>query len=261
MMKYNRIMIFCDYGLDDAIATLHILKNSDKFEHIDIVPIGGNVTVEASYRNAHTLLAQAAKRGLVDGAKTRLVDTRAVAQPSASIPDIHGGDGMGDIFEPQTSDVAVVSFDEYKTELENSKIPERDCVLSLGPCAVPVMLGYVPFCTILMGGATKEAPNYGGYEFNEALDVKAFKTFAQEATAVATLDTCHNKKYGFDTMTGDELTNAFVSSYRELCKKRGCDIFAVYDYCAALAVTDPEKYDAVRVKRPDGVEYNELRLK
>lgn len=260
-MRYNRITIFCDYGLDDAVATVHILKNSDKFEYIDIVPIGGNVTTEAAYRNAHTLLSEAAKRGLVDVAKTRIVDTRAVDQPSASIPDIHGGDGMGDIFAPQTSDVAVVPFAEYKTELDNSKKPERDCVLSLGPCTVPDMLGYVPFCTILMGGATAEAPNYGGYEFNEALDVKAFKAFATEATAVATLDTCHDKKFGFDSMTSDELTNALVSSYRELCTKRGCKVFSIYDYCAALAVTDPEKFDAVRVKRSDGVEYNELRLK
>ena len=55
--KYNRIILFCDYGVDDAVATLHILSHADMFGAIDIAPIGGNVSVETAYRNAHTLLA------------------------------------------------------------------------------------------------------------------------------------------------------------------------------------------------------------
>ncbi len=41
-MDYNRIIMFCDYGLDDAIATLHIFRHADMFGKIDVVPIGGN---------------------------------------------------------------------------------------------------------------------------------------------------------------------------------------------------------------------------
>ena len=55
-MDYNRIIMFCDYGLDDAIATLHILRHVDMFGKIDVVPIGG---VQTAYRNAHSLLAAA----------------------------------------------------------------------------------------------------------------------------------------------------------------------------------------------------------
>lgn len=256
-MDYNRIIMFCDYGLDDAIATLHILDNADKFDMLDIVPIGGNVSVQTAFRNAHTLLA-AAK---VENKNIRIIDTRSIEQCAADIPDVHGKDGIGDLFEEKTSNAAVIDFEAFKTELEKTKNPSRDCVLSLGPCTIPIMLGYAPFCTVLMGGTTNEKPNYGKYEFNEAMDVPAFKKLAYAATAVATLDTCHDKTWDFDKLALDtELGNKLVKRYIELCKARSAHI-AVYDYVAALAVTHPERFDAVRVRREDGAEYNELRIK
>ncbi len=254
--RYNRIILFCDYGIDDAVATLHVLKRSELFGKIDIVPIGGNVDVSTAYRNAHTLLAAADVK-----ADIRIIDTRGINQPSASIPDIHGTDGLGDFLEPRTSNIKTVGFDAFAAELKAAATPERDCVLSLGPCTVPVLLGYVPFCTVLMGGAVKEPPNYGDYEFNEALDVEAFKLFSYNATAVATLDTCHDKRFDFEHMkSGDALQDRLIERCLTLCRARGAEKLAVYDYVAALAVTDPERFDAVRIRRADGVEFNELRL-
>ncbi len=255
--KYDRIILFCDYGVDDAVATLHILSHADMFGAIDIVPIGGNVPVQAAYRNAHTLLA--AYGG--DLSKVRVVDTRALKQPSADIPEIHGSDGLGDFLCPSQSKASVVDFDAFAADIAANAVHERDCVLSLGPCTIPVMLGYVPFCTVLMGGASEERPNYGEYEFNEALDVPAFKRFAGEATAVATLDTCHDPAFGFETMrTGDELTDKFITRCVELCKARGEEKIAVYDLAAAMAVTHPHLFEVRRLRRSDGVEYNELKL-
>lgn len=254
-MDYNRITVFCDYGLDDAIATLHILDNADMFGAIDIVPVGGNVDVFTAYRNAHTLLAAAG----ADGSKVRIVDTREIVQGSADIPDVHGVDGIGDVLKAAQSGLTVVKFDEYKAELTECAVPHRDCVLSLGPCTVPNMLGYVPFCTIVMGGTTKEPPNYGGYEFNEALDLKAFKALAFDATAVATLDTCHNAGIDFADIGKTELARKMINRYIELCKARNAPV-AVYDYVAALAVTHPQLFSAQRIRRSDGVEYNELSL-
>lgn len=257
MKKYDRIILFCDYGVDDAVATLHILAHSELFERVDIVPIGGNVPADTAYRNAHTLLAAAGY-----GNKARIVDTRAIPQPSADIPDVHGADGLGDILEHRPSSATVIPFDEFAAELRGDKKPTRDCVLSLGPCTVPNLLGYAPFCTVLMGGATEEPPNYGDYEFNEALDAPAFKRFAYSATAVATLDSCHDPRFDFEHMRmGDELTDKLVTRCVQLCKARGAEKIAVYDYVAADAVIRPERYDVVRVKRSDGAEYNELRLK
>ncbi|MBD5132499.1 MAG: hypothetical protein HDT28_07950 [Clostridiales bacterium] len=256
-MKYNRLIMFCDYGLDDAIATMHVLTNVDMFNYIDIVPIGGNVSVQTAYRNAHTLLAAAG----ADKNKVRIVDTRNIKQCSADIPDVHGTDGIGDILEQKQSNVTVIDFQAFKKELEGKKEPAHDCVLSLGPCTLPVMLGYVPFCTVLMAGTYKEQPNYGDYEFNEALDVPAFKTLAEKATAVATLDSCHDKKLAFESFkTGDELTDKLVDKYKDLCMSRSAPV-AIYDYVAALAVTNPERFDAVRIRRADGVEFNQLQVK
>lgn len=254
-MHYNRIIMFCDYGLDDAIATVHILTNAD-YEKLITVPIGGNVDVVAAYRNAHTLLA-AAK---ADKAKTTVVDTRAIKQYAAHIPDIHGGDGMGDLLDPTPSDIPVIDFDGLKNLIATSSDPVHDCVLSLGPCTLPNMLAYSPFCTVLMGGRTKEKPNFGDYEFNEACDVAAFRAFAGGAAAVATLDSCHDKKFGFEKMhMNSELGDRLTQKYITLCKNRNAPV-AVYDYVAALAVTNPEKFEAEAVLRDDGVRFNELHL-
>lgn len=254
-MNFNRLITFCDYGLDDAIATLHILSNADKFEHIDVVPIGGNVSVQTAYRNAHTLLAAAH----ADKNKVRIIDTRDIPQCAEDIPDVHGGDGMGDILLPAMSELTVLLYAEFAAEMQKLKQPTRDCVLSLGPCTIPVMLGYTPFCTILMGGTTHEPPNYGKYEFNEGADVAAFKAYARTATAVATLDTCHDKKWDYEHMRYDgELAEKLAKKYIDMCKARNAPL-AVYDYIAAKAVTDPLLFEAVRVRRDDGVEYNELR--
>lgn len=253
-MEYNRAILFCDYGLDDAIATLHILRHADMFGSIDVVPIGGNVSVETAYRNAHTLLAAAG----ADASKVRIVDTRAVKQPSANIPDIHGKDGIGDVLEQRTSDLTVIDFDAFRSELKRVAQPSRDCVLSLGPCTVPNMLGYIPFCTVLMGGTYKEEPNCDGHEFNEAMDLQAFASYAKTATAIATLDTCHDKKFAFESFaTGDPLADKLIERYRALCIARSAPV-AVYDYVAALAVTDPELFEAERIRRDDGTEFNQL---
>ncbi|MCH5164890.1 MAG: nucleoside hydrolase [Clostridiales bacterium] len=253
-MKYNRIIMFCDYGLDDAIATLHILEHSDMFEYIDIVPIGGNVNVQTAYRNAHALLSAAS----ADKSKVRIVDTRKIPQSAADIPDVHGKDGIGDVLDHKEADIPIIDFDSFKNELKSKAMPHRDCVLSLGPCTLPILLGYTPFCTVLMGGTNKEQPNYGKYEFNEAMDVAAFEAFAKTATAVATLDTCHDKKFDFDSFTMRcELANKLIEQYLSLCKSRSATT-AIYDYVAALAVTDPELFEAERIERADGVQFNEL---
>lgn len=256
-MKYNRIIVFCDYGLDDAIATLHIIRNASMFEKIDIVPVGGNVSVQTSFRNAHTLLAAISPIK----ANIRIVDTRDIAQPAADIPEVHGSDGIGDILSQAVSAVPVIDFQAFRAELERQKDPARDCVLSLGPCTIPDMLGYKPFCTILMGGTNREEPNYGAYEFNEGMDVAAFARFAYSATAVATLDTCHDKKFDFTNYVADEpIADSLVKKYIEMCRTRKA-IITIYDLVAAFAVTSPEIFDAVRVRRADGVEFNELMLK
>ena len=256
-MKYGRIIMFCDYGLDDAIATLHILRNAGMFGRIDIVPVGGNVPVDIAYPNAHTLLAAAD----ADINKVRIVDTRGIAQAAADIPDVHGKDGIGDVLSLAPSNAPVIAFDEYKNELAKNGDPSVDCLLSLGPCTVPVLLGYMPETIVVMGGTTLEPPNQGDYEFNECMDIAAFETLAARATAVATLDSCHDKKFDFDNMRFDDaLADKLLKKYVAMCKRRNAFV-TVYDYVAALFVTDPALFAVHKTMRADGVEYNEIKLK
>lgn len=254
-MRYGRLIMFCDYGLDDAIATLHILGNADMFERIDIVPIGGNVRERIAFRNAHTLLAHAHP----DKNKARIIDTGRIVQCAEDIPDVHGGDGIGDVLEPMMSELDVIDFTAFAAEINASKNPERDCVLSLGPCTLPVMLGYTPETTVLMGGTTREQPNFGAYEFNEGCDITAFRAFAKKASSVATLDTCHDEGFDFDNYkTNDELANTLIARYVKMCRLRSAPV-AIYDLVAAFAVTNPEMFERVPIVRPDGVTYNELK--
>lgn len=53
----KRYVLLCDYGLDDAVATLYLLNNSLKGDRFDIMPVGGNSEVNAAYVNAQKLLA------------------------------------------------------------------------------------------------------------------------------------------------------------------------------------------------------------
>ncbi|MCX4313673.1 MAG: nucleoside hydrolase [Clostridia bacterium] len=256
LSSYDRLIMFCDYGLDDAVATLHILGRAELFGRIDVVPIGGNVSAETAYRNAQTLLASADH----DTEKVRIVDTRDIPQRYADIPDVHGGDGMGDILAPAVSKCEVVAFDAFAAEMREGRGTEKTCLLSLGPCTLPVALGIEPNSTVLMGGTTKEPPNYGEYEFNEGMDVVAFARLAGSATAVATLDTCHNCNVDFEHRDfGGKLAARLVSRYIELCKARNAPL-AVYDYVAALAVTDPQLFVTERITRKDGVTYEQLKI-
>ena len=45
-----------------------------------------------------------------------------------------------------------------------------------------------------------------------------------------------------------------------MCISRNAPV-AVYDYVAALAVTNPELFDAERIRRADRVEFNELKYR
>ena len=38
-----KLVVFADYGLDDACATVYVLENRERYEGVYIVPVGGNV--------------------------------------------------------------------------------------------------------------------------------------------------------------------------------------------------------------------------
>ena len=50
MNEKRSVAILCDYGVDDAIATLYLLENAKHFDKIDILAIGGNFPLEETFK-------------------------------------------------------------------------------------------------------------------------------------------------------------------------------------------------------------------
>ena len=56
LIKYKKIILICDYGLDDAAATSYILEHYSYFDKIDIIPVAGNMPLKISAKNAMRIL-------------------------------------------------------------------------------------------------------------------------------------------------------------------------------------------------------------
>lgn len=218
---YNGVMkliLFCDYGLDDAAATYDVLRHGKDYDSLDLVAIGGNVPSDVALRNAEKLLANCTFP-LPD---VRIVDTTAIAQPNEYLKEIHGDDGMGDLFEEKTLvGVPVLPFEKWYAQIENGYT-----LLSLGPMTLikHLLLRAVPEKFIFMGGNIAERPNFHGYEFNHALDRKAFSDCVKMAPHVAiTMDTCRHPLLNIQEkgMKGEGTMRDIVRRSRELTFRSG----------------------------------------
>lgn len=302
-MAKGRIILYCDYGMDDAIATAHILSHASDFSQIYIVPISGNQPLGLTFENAFKILGEF-EGGI---SNVTVVDTRALSQPYTALPYIHGNDGVGDFLRAQAVtkkvsvecdpveneavlwsraqmplesrfitvkryvaggeiDVPLITLEEFK-QLLSREGSDDDVVLSLGPCTVPVYVGYVPPRTVLMGGCVTDSPNFGKYEFNEALDPEAFKEFSGRAEAVAAMDVCHAKAFdirGYTHRSGrliDRLIERLKVIYEARATVDSSVRFVAYDLTAALYVTDPDMFGIETVCLSENRKYNNLYAK
>lgn len=233
-----KIALLCDYGVDDAAATLYLFKYADRFEKIDILPVGGNVPRAVSCDNAKRILSNldAVPENL------RLVDTSSVPQPEEFLKHIHGKDGIGDIL-PEGSHFQgkTLPYDAWLDEVDEDYI-----ILSLGPCTVTRdilnkrKLGRLVF----MCGNIAMPPNHKGYEFNHGLDPEAFSECARHPHATVTLDTAHHPLCNFYEIKaeGGDLFSRFVSRAAELSRERGEKDCAIYDLVAAVYVIHPDRF-------------------
>ena len=251
----QRLVIFADYGLDDACATVFLLMHR-AFSQIDIVPIGGNVACEIALRNAHTLLA-AAKADGIDTAGVRIIDSTACPQAFCTLPLVHGSDGIGDILPPKKSDLPVLSFAEWLPELADYRM------LSLGPATVPVQVlakAAPPLMPIvIMGGCTHETPNYGAYEFNHGLDPEAFEKLLTYPHACATLDSCRAPVFNAanTNKAGEGLFARLFNRAVALANARHDGNCYIYDAIAAYALAYPDRF-TVKGERIGKVAVQEL---
>ncbi len=240
-----KLVIFADYGLDDACATAYILNNRAEYESIDIIPIGGNVESGRALANARKLLGAARADG-IDTSGVRLVDSTAFSQPFCRLPSVHGNDGIGDILPNLFScPVPSIEYTEFLKELAGEYR-----ILSLGPATMVVhMLGNAKVMpcrpTVIMGGCTREEPNYNGREFNDALDMSAFEKLLGYNHVAATLDTCRHEKFNYINrhFDGTRLFGKLVNRSIELAAARHNDRCYIYDLIAAYALITPEEFE------------------
>lgn len=247
MNTYKKVALLCDYGLDDAIATLYMLKHAQKFDKIDIVPVGGNFPLSTAFVNAKRLLTCVKDVP----ANIRIVDAGCAPQSEENIPEIHGKDGMGDILPSEYSDdFKVISYCEWLDGLDSDYV-----IVSLGPCTVTADIfrkkGALPL--IIMGGNIAEPPNYKGYEFNHGLDTASFAECVRYPHAVATLDTCHVDLCNLNLLTIDEdgLFSKLLLRYLEMSQERGETVCSVYDMTAVVYLIHPERFETALMKDKD----------
>lgn len=242
------LIIFADYGLDDAAATASVFRHLDRFSEIFILPIGGNVPVNVAYRNCFTLLSHFPE----SWEKVTVVDTRSMAQPGRYLAEIHGNDGMGDILMPAEPSprVKLADFDAWAQSLKGT-----ETVLSLGPMTLvkPLMERHA-HPLVIMGGCVETPPNYGAYEFNHALDPEAFSFCARFPHAAITLDTC--RVDGLDMrryeISGSDIHSRILRADQRLSVTRGEEGCFVWDDVAACYVLFPERFALREQTDPHG---------
>ncbi len=251
-MCYNRgmkLVLFCDYGLDDAVATYDALKRGG-YEGYDLVAIGGNVPKEVALCNAQKLLANL---DFPLPRNVRVVDTTAEAQPAEFLKSIHGGDGMGDLYEGRGAVAPVLPFQEWLCSLEG----EFD-LLSLGPTTLVERLlqEKTPRKFVLMGGNIAEEPNFHGYEFNHALDRVAFSACARYPHVAVTMDTCRNPLLNVQPkgIEGEGMMRDMVRRSRELTFGSGEKGCYIWDDMAVKYLRHPEWFTVEKRVDCDGNE-------
>ena len=245
----GKLIIFADYGLDDAAATISIIKKHGQFDEIYIVAVGGNVPADISLRNCITLL-----NSMPDAnAKITVVDTTQVAQRSEYLEEIHGKDGMGDFFRQNsdTSSLKLTSYDQWLAGLDGEEI-----ILSLGPTTLvkPVLEKISVKQLVLMGGCVDTPPNFGEYEFNEAMDPEAFAFCLTFPHVAVTLDTCRVPKLDMRRLQieGSDVHSAIIRADQALSITRGEEGCFVWDDVAACYLMHPERFRQVKKTDPHG---------
>lgn len=238
MNTKKKIALLCDYGLDDAIATLYLFRFADRFEQIDIVPVAGNFPLDITYINAKRVLS--VLPSLPDN--IRIVNTEKLEQNCEAIFDIHGNDGMGDVFPAEYRD----NFKEIMYEEWISQVDSDYTVVSLGPCTVTadILAKKSPVELIIMAGNISEEPNYKGYEFNHGINPEAFAATVKYPHVIATLDTCHNPFCNLNNITfsNEGAFGKAIAKYKALSNGRNEQMCSIYDMMAVVYLVSPERF-------------------
>lgn len=244
-----KLVLCCDYGLDDAVATCDALLHAqaDGYSEVVLVAVGGNVPSEIALGNAKKLVANLR----FPQVPVNIIDTTDIGQPSEYLKTIHGGDGMGDLFEEKECRYPVLAFESWIAQ------PLGEFVLvSLGPMTlVPQILnkgGCKRF--IFMGGNIAETPNFHGYEFNHALNRAAFSEAVKFPHVAITMDTCRNPFLNVQEngVRGEGILQKMVMRSRELTFHSGEKGCYLWDDIAVKYLRHPEWFELYGATDKDG---------
>ena len=233
---FDHLVMLCDYGLDDAIATCHIFENYKQFKKIDILAIAGNVSPAVSMRNLQTLTAH-----FELDERLTIVDTCDTTQKHENLYDIHGDDGMGGIIPPAKSNANCVTFRNWLKSYNGC-----DALLSLGPMTITetILKKCPPRLFVFMAGNIAEEPNYHGYEFNEGINPQAFSYCIGYPHKAVTLDTGTAPLDIIDKPAeGHSLKSLLVNRYRELTIQRREQHCYVWDDIAVSYLFAPSDFE------------------
>lgn len=257
----KKLILLCDYGLDDAVATIYLLNNREKFLGIDILAVGGNVPQNMSYNNLLKLLDAYKKENSTDLSDIRIIDCKNIKHAENYLPHIHGVDGMGDVL-PDIKCPNVQAVDYYKWLDEVN--PQNSIILSLGPCTVTadILKNKGQIELYLMAGNIAEPPNYNGYEFNHGMDRSAFSYCVGHLHKIATLDSCHIPQFDMEINRPicSGLMDKLIEASIILNRKNNLKECYVYDFVAAHALVNPDKYITIESKDKDNNTLSVLKL-
>ena len=254
----KKLIILSDYGLDDAVAGAYLFDKKELFEKIYVVAVAGNVSADVSLENASKLLCAAnADREFIT-----LVRTQETHQAFAVLPQVHGGDGMGDLIN-EVGDYPYISYGDFTASLAGTG--QDYTVLSLGPLTVTQkLMELIPKARlVIMAGVSKEKPNFNGMEFNQALDAKAFSACAEKYPhAMATLDPCRAAAFNLALckLPEDKLIKRLINRAVSLATARHGDNAFIYDFIASLYLTHPQIFSVEKTKSICGDGIFQLKL-
>jgi purine nucleosidase/pyrimidine-specific ribonucleoside hydrolase len=244
------LLVFTDPGLDDALALIWLLEQSE-IEVIGLVPVAGNQSALQSEKNATLLLR---KMGRVD---IPIYSTREVSQKHDRLSRIHGHDGLGDYFSERQKELSPEADNRRISDFRISQKHIPFEILSIGSCtAAALFLGtHLPVVhqITIMGGVWNTEGNYeGDGEFNFSLDHGAASQLLSSSLPMSVVPLDVTRSVSFEpseqvveqtrNTRATDLFNALAQRYADLAKDRQSVPYP-HDLTAASSLLHPDLFD------------------
>ncbi|RED49658.1 nucleoside hydrolase [Aestuariispira insulae] len=258
-MSRKKVILDCDPGLDDAVAILMALQASEDIELLGITTVAGNVSAEATYRNARALCALAGREDVpvLRGC------TRAIMGSSVRAEHIHGADGIsGTPLPASAAEEDPRHAVDFLIEQCQAADDHTITICPVGPMTnlalamikEPAILPKIKQ-VVFMGGVAFDAGNCTpAAEFNIHADPHAAQVVLQSGIDLVMmgLDVTHkahitDERFARIHALGSEVSKAVTSmlaAYRDVIAQRsqGSREGVLHDPCTIAYVINPDLF-------------------